>query len=149
MSATVLGPVRTDAGSRSGHRWHTASAAAICYALAALLSVCFAAAQDAPAVTILSPANEETIRDNNGNVPVRLELRGRGAGGAIRVLLDGRSYGPDQRAAAFVLENVDRGEHVLQVQVLDTVGRTTAESGRIKFYMWRASALIPGRKPPQ
>ena len=149
MSAIVLGPVRTDAGSRSGHCWRTASAAAICYALAALLCVCFAAAQDAPAVSILSPAIEETIQDNNGNVSVRLELRSCGAGCAIRVLLDGQPYSPDQHDSSFVLENLDRGEHVLQVQMLDSAGKIVAESSRVKFYMWRASALFPPRKPPR
>ena len=96
-------------------------------------------------VTISSPASGETLHDNEGNVRVTLAIQGAGVPG-IRPLLDGKPYGPDQRTSTFILENVDRGEHVLQVQVIDAKGDVVATSQPLTFYLWRASALFPSRK---
>ena len=126
--------------------------AALCCVVALVLAHGAATAQDPVTVRILSPVSGETIHDNDGNVPVRLELSGRGtvdAYGRVRVLLDGRSYGADRERASFMLENVERGDHELQIQIIDRAGETIATSAAVKFLMWRASALFPGRKPPQ
>jgi hypothetical protein len=126
--------------------------AALGCAVALVLAHGAATAQDPVTVRILSPVSEETIYNNGGHVPVRLELSGRGGVGAhgrVRVLLDGRSYGADLEQASFVLENVERGEHELQVQIIDRAGEIIATSAAVKFHMWRASALFPGRKPPR
>jgi len=96
-------------------------------------------------MTISSPASGETLHDNEGNVRVTLSIQGAGVPG-IRPLLDGKPYGPDQRTPTFILENVDRGEHVLQVQAIDAKGDVIAASQPVTFYLWRASALFPSRK---
>jgi hypothetical protein len=100
-------------------------------------------------VSIVSPRNEETIHDNTGRVAVTVAIRNGdslAAGGAIRVLLNGRPFGPDQRTSSFALEDVERGEHVLQVQLTNAAGAVVATSESVKFYMWQASALFPSRK---
>jgi hypothetical protein len=121
------------------------------------LLICFCAvaftvnplsAQDT-GVRIVSPQNEETIHDNTGRVAVTVMIRNGdslAAGGAIRVLLDGRPFGPDARASSFALEGVERGEHLLQVQLTNAAGTVIASSEVVKFYMWQASALFPSRK---
>lgn len=100
-------------------------------------------------VSIVSPQSEETIHDNTGRVQVTVAIRDGdpfAAGGAIRVLLDGRPFGPDARSYSFALEGVERGEHALQVQLMNAAGTVIATSEVVKFYMWQASALFPSRK---
>ncbi|HEY7741952.1 MAG TPA: hypothetical protein VIA19_02810 [Burkholderiales bacterium] len=100
-------------------------------------------------VSIVSPRNEETIHDNTGRVAVTVAIRNGdalAAGGAIRVLLDGKPFGPDARASSFALEGLERGEHRLQVQLTNAAGAVIATSEVVTFYMWQASALFPSRK---
>lgn len=102
----------------------------------------------AATIVIASPAHEETIHDNTGNVPVSVTIRGAAPAGArIRALLDGRPYGTDQRSASFTLTQVERGEHTLQVQLVNPAGRVVASSATVTFYLWQASRLFPSRKP--
>lgn len=126
-----------------------ALAVSVCLVLAALTSGYVAAQQPGLAVKISSPQNEETIHDNTGRVQVTVAITGGdplAAGGSIQALLDGKPFGPAARAAAFALEGIERGEHLLRVQVLDAAGTVIAASEPVKFYMWQASALFPGRK---
>lgn len=100
-------------------------------------------------VSIVSPRNEETIHDNTGRVAVTVAIRNGdslAAGGAIRVLLDGKPFGPDARASSFALEGLERGEHRLQVQLTNAAGTVIATSEVVTFYMWQASAQFPSRK---
>lgn len=100
-------------------------------------------------VAITGPENEETIHDNAGNVRVSITVEGLTPEGLrVRVLLDGRRHGPDRNRTTFTLSGVERGEHLLQVRLLDHAGGVIASSGVIKFYMWRASRLSPGHKNP-
>jgi hypothetical protein len=126
-----------------------ALAVSVCLFVAALTSGYLAAQQPGIAVRISSPQNEETIHDNTGRVQVTVAVTGGdplAAGGSIRALLDGKAFGPAARTGSFALEGVERGEHQLQVQVVDAAGTVIATSGTVKFYMWQASALFPSRK---
>jgi hypothetical protein len=121
----------------------------LCLVAGALSAPPLAAQQSGVAVSISSPQNEETIHDNTGRVPVTVAITGGdplAAGGSIRTILDGKAFGPAVRAASFALEGVERGEHALRVEVLDAAGTVIAASGSVKFYMWQASVLFPGRK---
>ena len=100
-------------------------------------------------VSIVSPRNEETIHDNTGRVAVTVAIRNGdslAAGGAIRVLLDGKPFGLDARASSFALEGLERGEHRLQVQLTNAAGTVIVTSEVVTFYMWQASAQFPSRK---
>jgi len=77
-------------------------------------------------------------RNKNGDALV--------ASGAIQALIDGQPYSPRQRPSSFTLKGVERGEHSLQVRLVDSAGKVIASSDAVKFYMWQASALFPGRK---
>lgn len=116
-------------------------------ALASLLSSAPGWAQ-AVTVAIVSPAQEETVYDNLGNVPVTVSIKGEAPAGArVRALLDGRPHGPDRPPGPFTLTGVERGEHALQVQLLDAKGGVTASSDIVKFTLWQASRLLPAQKP--
>jgi hypothetical protein len=105
-----------------------------------------AVAQPRIQVAISTPASGETVHDNQGNVRVTLAIQAGAVPPVIRPLLDGKPHGADQRTSTFILENVDRGEHVLQVQLIDANGDVIAKSQSVTFYLWRASALFPSRK---
>ena len=113
-------------------------------------ATCPALAQnDAAVIAIVSPGNEQTIHDNSGNVPVMVTIKDGdpfAAGGTIQALLDGEPYGPSQQTSSFTLEGVERGEHNLRVQLMDSAGKVVASSDPVTFHMWEASVLAPGRK---
>ncbi|WP_341502331.1 DUF4124 domain-containing protein [Gallaecimonas sp. GXIMD4217] len=92
-------------------------------------------------VTIVSPTQEETVRDNEGNVPVSIKVAPMFLPSyKLQVLLDGvpqQGNGP----LNFTLENVDRGEHRLQVKLLDRTGREVAVSEPRTFFLHRISVL--------
>jgi hypothetical protein len=68
------------------------------------------------------------------------------AGHRLRVLLDGKAFGAEQRTPDFVLQGVERGEHSLQIQLVDAGDAVVATSSAVTFYLWQASSLFPGRK---
>ena len=105
-----------------------------------------APAAEAASVVIVSPRSEETIHDNAGNVAVTVIVDDGAQDAPLRVLLDGRPYGPLQHTRSFTLTGVERGEHTLQVQLIDAAGEIVASSDAVKFYLWQASRLFPGRK---
>jgi len=105
-----------------------------------------AAAQSGWAVAITTPADGETVHDNEGNLRVALAIEGAGETPKTRLLLDGSPYGPDQCAPSFTLNNIDRGQHTLQAQLIDSEGRVIAVSQSVIVHLWRASALFPSRK---
>lgn len=98
-------------------------------------------------IAIESPKQEETVHDNAGNVAVSLAIHGTApAGMRVRVLLDGRPHGAEQATTSFVIEGIERGEHLLQVELVDAAGRVVAASETVTFFMWQASSLFPSRK---
>jgi len=99
-------------------------------------------------IAITSPQSEETIHDNTGKVPVTVAIKNGDvmAAGGLYVLLDGHRYGPARHSVSFVLKSVTRGEHTLQVHLVDAGGNVIAASDSVKFYMWQASILFPGRQ---
>lgn len=100
-------------------------------------------------VLISRPQHGETIYDNSGAVSVAVALHGAtlGADKRLRVFIDGSPYAADQRVLEFTLKGIERGEHHLQVQLLDDTGRVLATSLTSTFQVWQASSLFPGRKP--
>lgn len=101
----------------------------------------------AQSVQILAPAAETTLHDNSGNVAVAVALDSDlTAGQALQPLVDNRPHGPARQSREFVLEGLDRGEHTLQVQLLDAGGRVVAVSAPVRFYQWQASRLFPSRR---
>ena len=97
---------------------------------------------------IVAPAHDATVHDNSGNVTVTVAISPRlraEAGERLALLLDGKvvASGAEPR---FVLADVERGAHTLQVRVTAADGADVQVSPPATFYMWRASRLFPGRK---
>lgn len=58
----------------------------------------------------------------------------------LQLLLDGKPYGKPQSGMQFKLSNLDRGEHKVQLQLLNTQGDVLTKSESITFYMHRPSS---------
>ncbi|MDT8310487.1 MAG: DUF4124 domain-containing protein [Methylophaga sp.] len=114
-----------------------------------------AAAEDdalAPApnyqLQIASPQDDETLRVNNGNLTVNIQIRpalSQKRGDMIQLRMDGRPYGQPSAGLSFNLANVDRGTHTLSAVVMNARGEELAQSVTIKFHLQRNSILLNPR----
>ncbi len=99
-------------------------------------------------VLIVSPQQDETIRDNTGAVTVQMVLEPSlnvEAGHQLVLLLDGIKQPGN---SMLQLQNVDRGSHTVQIKVEDAEGKTLASSNVITFHMKQASRLLRQKNGP-
>lgn len=92
-------------------------------------------------VSITSPANEATIRDNAGNLTVMATVTPGLQSGHKMVLLDNGATRAESTSGSFKLSNIDRGAHTLTVQVQNRSGKTLLSSKPVTVYLHRHSAL--------
>jgi hypothetical protein len=99
--------------------------------------------------TVAAPAPETTIRDNQGNIsmlvnlepPLRAEL-----GHRIQFLLDGVDQGEPQAVTGVTFHDVDRGSHTLSARIVDADGATLMTAPAVTVFLHRASILSPARQ---
>mgnify|MGYP000551052540 CR=1 FL=1 len=95
-------------------------------------------------IEIIKPANEETIRDNTGSVYINGAIRPAFKRGMSVVLkLDDKQVAGPQKSAVFILRDIDRGEHRLQLEVWNDSGKVIAVSKAVTIYVHRASINKP------
>lgn len=89
---------------------------------------------------IVQPEPEATIRDNAGTLTVSVTsdppLH---PGHQFRLLLDGAAASAPGASPVIAVENVDRGSHVLVVEVTSASGETVLSSAPITVHMMRTS----------
>lgn len=91
-------------------------------------------------ITINTPKNNATIRDNTGSVYISGGIKPRFKDGLeIQLMLDGQPYESPQPHSMFSLRNIDRGEHNIKMLLIDETGKIIASSEPVTFYMHRAS----------
>ncbi len=123
--------------------------ALVLLAAVAMAGPCAPARAQSVTVAITSPKDQETVHDNTGKVRVSVAVKGLAPESLrVRVELDGRTYGPTRTRRDFTLSGVERGEHLLQVRLVNPAGGVIASSDAVKFYLWQASRLSPGHKSP-
>lgn len=89
---------------------------------------------------IVSPAEDETIRSNAGDLLVSASGNpAPQAGHGNQLLLDGEALSAAGPETHFELHNVDRGTHRLQLRVIDAEGRELARSPPRTFHLIRTS----------
>ena len=96
-------------------------------------------------VSIVSPAERQTVHDNTGRAPVSVKVQNGGSlpeGRSVRVVLHGERFGRLRATHSFQLESVVRGEHRLQVELVDESGKVVASSEPVTFYLWQSSRLF-------
>jgi hypothetical protein len=96
---------------------------------------------------IVAPVSGSTVHDNPGNLSVTISVASplqAASGERFVLLLDGKAVasGTGQH---FNLAGIDRGSHLLRVQIQARDGRILASSAPVKFHMWRASRLFRNR----
>ncbi|MBC3767894.1 DUF4124 domain-containing protein [Neptunicella marina] len=94
-------------------------------------------------VNITRPTQQQTLRDNNGDLTVVAQVTPSRAAIA-QLFLDGELI-KQQSELTFELTNIDRGEHHVQIKLVNNSGKVIALSETITFYLHRASALIGAR----
>lgn len=97
-------------------------------------------------LTITSPANDETIRENTGDVTVVLSVSpSLRPGHRIEYLLDGASVERSTQTS-YQFKNLDRGSHSITAQIVDESGNVIS-SASVTVHLQRTSSLQPGRNP--
>jgi hypothetical protein len=95
---------------------------------------------------IAAPADQAVLEDPEGRVGVSLALAPAlqtDAGHAIQLRLDGRALETRYAASEIVLTDVERGEHVVQAEVVDANGTVLIASAAVTFVQHRPSELAP------
>ncbi len=105
------------------------------------------AEQEIYQLEITNPFEEETLRDNNGDMTILASISPNLAKEHQLVLLmDGKLIGTPQRSAIFKLNNIDRGEHIFKVQVIAQNGKQIASTPPRTVFLHRTiinSAIKP------
>lgn len=100
---------------------------------------------------ITQPAPNEALVNTGGDVDVSLNLHPplrADLGHGLTVLLDGAPVAQNSTRMNLVLNNVDRGDHVLEAYVQDGAGAVLIQSAPVRFTLQRPSLLQPGRRAP-
>lgn len=92
------------------------------------------------ALQILTPAEDQTIRDNAGNLQVIASgTPALQPGHLYQLLLDGEALGSAGADTHFELRNIDRGTHRVQLRVVDGNANELARSPAQTFHLIRTS----------
>ena len=95
-------------------------------------------------VEIVQPEDQGTVRDNTGSVYVSGKISPMFERGLlVRLLVDGKAQTEPQNNAVFILRDIERGEHTLQMELFDKTGKIIATSPVTTFYLHRASVISP------
>ncbi|MGD8712842.1 MAG: DUF4124 domain-containing protein [Thiohalophilus sp.] len=102
-------------------------------------------------VVVTAPANDETIRDNTGNISIAGMIKPdvqTGLGHQPRWMMDGKPL--EKTGLALQLTNVDRGTHTVRLEVIDKQGEVVASSQTVTFHLMRyASPANPAPNYPK
>jgi len=94
--------------------------------------------------SIVSPQNDATIWDNNGSVPVSLQLEpplDTENGHSVWVYVDGRAVVRKSQSMVQPLSGIDRGAHKIRAEIRDDQRKTLKRTQNITVHLKRASAL--------
>lgn len=98
---------------------------------------------------IVDPPPNTTFRNVDGNVSVSVNIRpDLHEGDRIQLLLDGTVLGQPQRETAFLLTDLDRGEHQIVAQVVNGQGSVMKSSEPLSLYMMQPRVGMSGPKTP-
>lgn len=97
-------------------------------------------------VAFLQPTQNETLRDNQGNVPVALQLEPRlRKNDRIVLQLDQGARTVEVDEPAYTFTGIDRGSHTLQAWVVNAQGERVGDIAQTAFHLHQASRLF---EPP-
>ena len=96
-------------------------------------------------IEIATPANDETIRDNTGNINVSIKLEPElqvDLGHKLVLYVDGVKLPQELTSTLFQFTNLDRGTHTIHAAVVDSAGKELVSSKPSTFHLKRFSSLL-------
>ncbi|PST86056.1 DUF4124 domain-containing protein [Photobacterium sp. NCIMB 13483] len=103
----------------------------------------------AATISLLAPVHQQTIRSNDGDIKVRaVSNRKLNKHLQAQLVIDGKAYAGSQTDLTWLLTNIDRGSHQIQIQLLKN-GKILASSESITVYLHRVSQARPKNSPIQ
>lgn len=100
-----------------------------------------------PTIELISPEPGSTLRDNTGNVVFQAEVTPRApVQFDVRLTLNGKAAPLVHNSLAIRVENLDRGAHEAQLELLAKDGTILAKSKPVTFYLHRTT-VDPTPKP--
>lgn len=101
-------------------------------------------------IELLSPEQGSTLRDNTGNVVFQGQISPKPPTQYdVRLTLDGKAAPIVSNGLAIQVENLDRGAHEAQLELLAKDGTILAKSKPTTFYLHRASVNQAPRAAPK
>jgi len=104
-------------------------------------------------LSVSAPKNNEAVRANDGNLTVELSLEpALQSEHQIVLQLDGQKAASTS-STEIVLQNIERGTHLLRAEVVDAKGKALIRSQTIRFHVLRRAlgpprpAPLPSKKP--
>jgi hypothetical protein len=95
-----------------------------------------AAAGEYATFSIVQPSDDETIRNEEGTVPVGISLSPNLAEGhVIHLYVDGNKLDSDIKQTQLILQQLSRGTHSLQARIVNSEGISLKESNSITFHL--------------
>jgi hypothetical protein len=104
------------------------------------------AAEPAIAYTlqIASPQNEQTFRDNSGQITVQNQLSPAlpdGESAQLVLYVDGSRYACNSSSLSCEATNIARGTHQLRTELIAQNGKILASSNSVTVYLFRVTAI--------
>ncbi|MFY7698089.1 MAG: DUF4124 domain-containing protein [Legionella sp.] len=95
-------------------------------------------------VTILQPRQQESVRNNLGDLVVLLDIQPQlSPTHKLQLFLDEKAVADPSMTTTYLLHKVDRGTHVLSAIVTDQQKHEITRSRDVTFYMLRAIVKSP------
>ena len=101
--------------------------------------------------SITQPGANEPLLNTAGDVDVSMNLHPAlrvDLGHGLTVLVDGQPAVENSSRLNLALNNIERGEHVLEAYVTDASGQVLIQAVPVRFSLQRPSLLLPGRQAP-
>lgn len=100
-------------------------------------------------ITILQPEDQETIRNNQGYVPVLLNIEPElKKTDTLQLIFDNKPIGKPQSSTVFSLRDIERGSHSIAIQAFNEAGEAIGTSETITFFMHRPRVGMGNIPPP-
>jgi len=91
-------------------------------------------------VNITSPADNQALRSNNGNIDIHVAIEpAKKHTQTLQLYLDGKKLGNPQISPTIQVQNIDRGTHQVQVELLSKSGKVLAKTPIVTVHLQRTS----------
>jgi len=92
-------------------------------------------------VDIISPEDDHPLRSNDGSIDIQVKTTPeKEPTQKLQLFLDGKALGSPQISSTLRAENIDRGTHQVQVQLLDKSGKVLARTQVVTIHLQRVSS---------